>query len=179
MDSTIEYYEEHAVEFIAETQNMILDLGSGSGRDSKYFHDRGYEVVAIDPSLAMCSATKKYAGVEVINCKANEIEWVDYFDGIWASASLLHVPYAEMKATLYTVMRALKPNGIMYFSVKKGQTQRLDEGRLYTDYSENSITELLTGLDIVQIEHIWESNDVRNQDKKWINVLVKRKKNDK
>ena len=110
MDSTIEYYEEHAVEFIAETQklkmdafyemfekyirpgNMILDLGSGSGRDSKYFHDRGYEVVAIDPSLAMCSATKKYAGVEVINCKANEIEWVDYFDGIWASASLLHVP---------------------------------------------------------------------------------------
>ena len=47
------------------------------------------------------------------------------------------------------------------------------------DYSENSITELLTGLDIVQIEHIWESNDVRNQDKKWINVLVKRKKNDK
>ena len=197
MDSTIEYYEEHAVEFIAETQklkmdafyemfekyirpgNMILDLGSGSGRDSKYFHDRGYEVVAIDPSLAMCSATKKYEGVEVINCKANEIEWVDYFDGIWASASLLHVPYAEMKATLYTVMRALKPNGIMYFSVKKGQTQRLDEGRLYTDYSENSITELLTGLDIVQIEHIWESNDVRNQDKKWINVLVKRKKNDK
>lgn len=125
------------------------------------------------------TATKKYAGVEVINCKANEIEWVDYFDGIWASASLLHVPYAEMKATLYTVMRALKPNGIMYFSVKKGQTQRLDEGRLYTDYSENSITELLTGLDIVQIEHIWESNDVRNQDKKWINVLVKRKKNDK
>ena len=76
-------------------------------------------------------------------------------------------------------MRALKPNGIMYFSVKKGQTQRLDERRLYTDYSENSITELLTGLDIVQIEHIWESNDVRNQDKKWINVLVKRKKNDK
>ena len=91
MDSTIEYYEEHAVEFIAETQklkmdafyemfekyirpgNMILDLGSGSGRDSKYFHDRGYEVVAIDPSLAMCSATKKYAGVEVINCKAIEI----------------------------------------------------------------------------------------------------------
>lgn len=123
---------------------------------------------------------KNMQGLKSLNCKANEIEWVDYFDGIWASAVIIACSICrdEMQHCI-PLCCALKPNGIMYFSVKKGQTQRLDEGRLYTDYSENSITELLTGLDIVQIEHIWESNDVRNQDKKWINVLVKRKKNDK
>ena len=75
----------------------ILDLGCGSGRDTKFFIDRSYEVVAIDASTKMVEATKNVANVDVQKLRFDQINFEKEFDGIWACASLLHVPEIELK----------------------------------------------------------------------------------
>lgn len=77
VDQTIEYYEKNAEDFVNSTINAdmsnlyavfekylfpgckILDLGCGSGRDSKYFTEKGYIVTAVDPSVEMCASTER------------------------------------------------------------------------------------------------------------------------
>ncbi|WP_237738267.1 MULTISPECIES: class I SAM-dependent methyltransferase [unclassified Caldicellulosiruptor] len=80
MDQTIKYYDENAIEFFMNTKdaNMenlcklflkyipeggkILDLGCGSGRDTKYFLEKGYDVVAVDGSIEMVKLSTEYTG---------------------------------------------------------------------------------------------------------------------
>ena len=92
-NDSIEYYEKNADEFVLATINAdvsslykefeghikrgcrILDLGCGSGRDSKYFTEQGYDVVAVDPSPAMCEKTKALSGVVTYIQRAEELEF--------------------------------------------------------------------------------------------------------
>ena len=53
----------------------ILDLGCGSGRDSKYFSGKGYDVVAVDPSPTMCRKTAEYAGVTTSMMRAEDLSF--------------------------------------------------------------------------------------------------------
>lgn len=69
----------------------ILDAGCGSGRDTKYFIDHGYQVTAIDGSKEMVSAASKLTGLTVQHLQFDEIYCQQEFDGIWACASVLHV----------------------------------------------------------------------------------------
>lgn len=61
----------------------ILDLGCGSGRDSKYFAKKGYDVVAADPSPVICAQTRRTANVPIILLKAEEIALEEELDAIW------------------------------------------------------------------------------------------------
>jgi 2-polyprenyl-3-methyl-5-hydroxy-6-metoxy-1,4-benzoquinol methylase len=70
----------------------ILDAGCGSGRDSLAFHRAGYLVAAFDASLEMCRMAREYSQLSVMEMAFQEMTWRNEFDGIWACASLLHVP---------------------------------------------------------------------------------------
>ena len=156
IDRTIEYYEKNAEEFVTSTIHAdvsglykhfekyistgcrILDLGCGSGRDSKYFAKKGYDVVAADPSPVMCDQTRRTANVPTILLKAEEIAFEEEFDAIWACASLLHVHKEVMAETIYRLARALKHDGIFYASWKYGDGEHYDNGRLFSDYKQES-----------------------------------------
>lgn len=112
IDQTVEYYEKNATTFIESTINAdvselykpfeglftpgcrILNLGCGSGRDSKYFAGKGYDIVVLSPAPAMCAQTKAFAHVPVYEMKVEEMQFSNEFDGVWACASLMHVPKA-------------------------------------------------------------------------------------
>ena len=66
----------------------ILDLGCGSGRDSKYFLEKGYSVIPVDGSAAMCIAASEYLHIPVRQMLFSELKFKNEFDGIWACASL-------------------------------------------------------------------------------------------
>jgi len=108
-------------------KSSILDLGCGSGRDSKIFADKGYKVVGIDLSKNMIKAAKKLVknadfkvmGMMKINFKNNS------FDGIWANAAFCHISKKAIPKAIKEARRVLKKNGIFYLSLKEGKEELL------------------------------------------------------
>jgi SAM-dependent methyltransferase len=110
----------------------ILDLGCGAGRDSRMFLEKGFAVTAVDGSSAMAREAERNLGTPVGVMEFSAMPWVAAFDGIWASASLLHVPRPALGTILGLVHRALKPGGLHYASYKAGEKDGRDGlGRYY------------------------------------------------
>ena len=103
--------------FYLKENDLILDFGCGSGRDSKYFLDNGYNVDSVDGSLELCNLATKYLNKEVICMKFEDLDVVDKYDGVWACSSLLHVKKEELKNILVKIRNSLKLNGILYVSL--------------------------------------------------------------
>ncbi len=186
------YYDKNAQKFFNETVNAdmsphyteflklvskngcILDAGCGSGRDSKMFKSLGFNVIAIDESSEMCKLASKYSGINVKNLRFQDIQFVNMFDGIWASASLLHVPANELKTVLSNLNKSLKGNGILYASFKYGSFEGFRNGRFFNDLTEVTARELFEKNDFKVIK-TWKTQDARpDRDEKWINILVKK-----
>lgn len=191
MNITYDYYEKNTKEFFESTVNAdveylyqdflkyipidarILDLGCGSGRDSKYFKDKGYKVVSVDASPALCSMAKDNLGIDIICKRFDELHYKEEFNGIWACASLLHCNKRELKETIKIIERALIPGGVFYASFKYGDFEGEREGRFFLDLNENTAIDIFGKIDGLEIIKVWKSEDVRrDKDVSWINVLM-------
>ena len=185
------YYDENAREFFDGTVNAnmtphhmeflklmpenghILDAGCGSGRDAKKFMSLNYKVTAIDESAEMCRLASEYMGMPVKHKRFQEIDCLNEFDGIWASASLLHVPSDEIGDVLNRLKNSLMENGILYASFKYGDFEGMRNGRFFNDFTEKTATELFekNGFEVLKT---WITSDSRKgrEDEKWVNILV-------
>ena len=187
------YYDLNAEEFFSDTvdadmsthhdeflKNLpdsacILDAGCGSGRDAKLFKSLGYNVIAIDGSVEMCKLASKHSKVNVKHMQFQEIDFKNQFDGIWASASLLHVPSSEIEDVLKRLKDSLKDNGILYASFKYGDFEGERNGRYFNDLNEKTSKKLFLKHNF-EIMKIWITNDSRKnrENEKWVNILVKK-----
>ena len=156
--------------------DTILDLGCGSGRDSYHFSNYGYKVVSADYSDEMVKMAGDYLNKEVIKLDMRQMDFKEKFDGIWACASILHIKKEEIGKVLENSYHALKDGGIMYMSFKYGEGEVQRGGRHFSNYTEESFSELLDSLGIFSIEKFWKTADVRpdRQDEFWLNVIVKK-----
>ena len=153
--------------------SKILDAGCGSGRDTVAFLRMGYQVDAFDASDKMVELAKKQTGINVQHKKFEDLEKTEYYDGIWCCASLLHVPFLDLPKSMVPLAKALKPNGIWYISFKYGKGEREKDGRHFTDLNEESLNELVLGIDNVNIANIWVTDDVRpERSDRWLNVIL-------
>jgi SAM-dependent methyltransferase len=143
-------------------RGRILDAGCGVGRDALAFAERGYSVVAFDASAEMVRlARERTAGrAEVLHMRFEDVAWREEFDGIWACASLLHVPETELPAVARRLASALRPGGVIYMSFKYGAGQRVSEGRQFTDHTDETLRAAVhvTGLALAET---WTTADVR------------------
>mgnify|MGYP002509730481 FL=1 len=153
----------------------ILDAGCGSGRDAKAFLDAGYQVTALDASRKMCEEAKKLIKQEVYCIKFEELQFQEEFNGIWACASLLHISFAEISGVLKRLWNALRENGVLYASFKYGEGIRTDKDRLFFNYEETALNNLMINNSYL-IEDIFLTQDVRKsrEGEQWINVLAKK-----
>ena len=153
----------------------ILDAGCGSGRDAKAFLDAGYQVTALDASRKMCEEAKKLIKQEVYCIKFEELQFQEEFNGIWACASLLHISFAEISGVLKRLWNALRENGVLYASIKYGEGIRTDKDRLFFNYEETALNNLMINNGYL-IEDIFLTQDVRKsrEGEQWINVLAKK-----
>jgi 2-polyprenyl-3-methyl-5-hydroxy-6-metoxy-1,4-benzoquinol methylase len=186
------YYEENAHAYFESTAQVdmsamrrrflehvriggaILDAGCGSGRDAKAFSEAGYEVTAFDGSAELVKLASAYTGLPVLHMTFDQMAWKDSFDGIWSCACLLHVGRADLTSTFDRFVRALKPNGVWYLSLKKGTTSRELDGRLFTDVTEAELTGLLENKGL-QVLELWITDDVRpGRSDIWVNVIAQK-----
>lgn len=156
----------------------ILDLGCGSGRDSKTFLERGFEVTAMDASSEMCELASIHTGLEVLNIDMRQMEFDQVFDGIWACASLLHVTPDELGDMFGRIERALTPGGIFYMSVKTGSEQGFRNKRYFADYEIQDLICMCNEKSNLSIVETWHTEDVRADrtgDSGWSNLLARKK----
>ncbi|MEA3643473.1 MAG: class I SAM-dependent methyltransferase [Lamprobacter sp.] len=160
---------------LAAAPVAILDAGCGSGRDARAFRERGYAVTAIEPSPPLARLAEMHAGLPVEVKRFQAIDWCERFDGIWACASLLHVPLAELPAVLQRLTRALRPAGVLYVSFKDGAGERDSDGRHFTDLNETALAELLDGVPELMLMELWTTADRRSwrEAEQWLNALLR------
>ncbi|MEN8146490.1 MAG: class I SAM-dependent methyltransferase [Campylobacterota bacterium] len=198
MNSTLKYYADNAREFFDNTcskemtevyqkflpllppHGHILDAGCGSGRDSRYFLSKQYNVNAFDASQEMAALAATYIGQEVKCLTFNAVEEIKVYDGVWAAASLLHLPYSELSGVFSHLAKALKDEGVFYASFKYGNQEYNKEGRHFTPLNEEKTKALFTEIDSLELLEVWLSDDVRQERKgeKWLNLLAKKVVND-
>ena len=194
MDKTLEYYNKKAHEFVnntvsvnfTDTQDLfleylpengyILDFGCGSGRDTKYFKEKGYKIEAIDGSEELCQIASEYSGIKVECMLFQDLNENDQYDGIWACASILHLSKTEMKDVLKKMIRSLKKNGIIYTSFKYGEFKKMKNDRYFSDFTEKIFQEYFINIEGVELEKQWVTADVRPDrgEEKWLNIILRK-----
>ena len=194
MNNTINFYNQNAENFIANTQNAdmhptqerflrlleantsILDFGCGSGRDTKYFLEMGYQVTAIDGSAELCRLASEFTGIEVKKMLFQELDAMNQYDGIWACSSILHLSKKELLPVIQKMCEALKDNGIIYTSFKYGDFEGECNGRYFTDFTEKTFQEVIEKIPKLMIEEHWITSDVRpgRGEEKWLNLILRK-----
>ena len=193
-DRTIAYYDDHAQRFTWDTLHvaftdiqdrflaqlqpgsLILDFGCGAGRDSRYFLQKGYRVEACDGSAEMVRTASENTGLPVRQMLFSELDETARYDGIFACASILHVPSSDLPEIFRRISRALKPGGIAYISFKYGDFEGIRNERYFTDLREETLGKLLQDAGGLRIIDQWITGDVRpgRQEEKWLNALLRR-----
>ena len=193
---TLNYYNENAIAFAESTQQVdfsdiqnhfltylpsdayILDFGCGAGRDTKYFLEKGYQVEAVDGSEELCKLASDYTGIKVKHIYFEELHQKSVYDGVWACASILHLPIANLRTVLIQIAAALKENGILYTSFKYGTFSGMRNGRYFQNMTVETLEKLVEEQNIFHIEELWLTGDVRagREEEKWLNIIVRKKK---
>lgn len=194
---TKQYYNKNAKSFIENTLKVdmseiytrfekhlksgdtILDLGCGSGRDSLYFIEKGYEVVSADYSEELVKHVTKLLNNKVLQLDMRDLDFNDDFDAIWACASILHISRSEIVAVISNCEMALKSDGIFYLSFKYGDYEDFRNGRFFNHYNEESFENLINQFPSLNIIDLWKTADVRvgRENEYWLNIIIKKNNN--
>lgn len=194
-NKTLDYYNNNAQRFISDTLDvefsdiqdrflaelqpgaLILDFGCGSGRDSRYFLQKGYKVEACDGSEEMVKTATRNAGIPVKQMLFSELDEQEKYDGIFACSSILHVPSAELPDIISKMKKATKKGGVLYVSFKYGSFEGVRNGRYFTDLTEESLKQILDQVGGMDVISTGITGDARlgREDEKWLNVLLRRR----
>ena len=194
-DKTLEFYNHNADRFIDNTASVdmrvtqdrflsrmksggtILDFGCGSGRDAEYFIKSGYRVDAVDGSAEIVRKTAERTGLPVKRMLFRDLSAMDQYDGIWACASILHLPREELKSVIRKMSEAIHREGVIYASFKYGTFEGWRNGRFFTDFTEESFRTFLQDIYELEITECWITADVRpdRNDEKWLNLLLRKR----
>ncbi|MFP6655022.1 MAG: methyltransferase domain-containing protein [Myxococcota bacterium] len=153
--------------------HRILDFGCGPGRDLAAFRDLGHRPVGLDGTSAFVEMAREQSGVEVIrqNFLALDLP-AESFDGIFANASLFHVPSHELTRVLEDLRRALRPGGILFSSNPRGDNREGWNGERYCVYHDHEQWRgyaLAAGFE--EIRHYYRPPGVPRDQQPWLATL--------
>ena len=166
-------YEAFLAPFPEGKKLDILDLGCGPGRDVNYFQSLGHRPVGLDGSEIFCSMARRYTGCQILHQKFLSLELSSYaFDGIFANASLFHVPSKELPRVLYDLHAALRPGGILFLSNPRGNDEGWS-GQRYGHYMQLDTSKLfLEGAGFEVIDYYYRPSGKPNHEQPWLAIVA-------
>lgn len=148
----------------------ILDLGCGPGRDLAAFRDLGHHAIGLEGAPQFATMAREHSGCEV---------WLQdflslalpprHFDGIFANASLFHVPRQELPRVLGELHAALKPGGVLFASNPHGNNEEgWNRGRYGAYHDLEAWRTFLTAAAFTELEHYYRPPGLPIDQQPWL-----------
>jgi SAM-dependent methyltransferase len=187
---TLEHYNRRAEEFWAGTrdhdvsQNIaallrhiegdgpftILDLGCGPGRDLKTLAQLGHSAIGLEGAAAFVAMARADTGCEIWQQDFLRLKLpAAHFDGIFANASLFHVPSRELPRVLRELHAALKPRGVLFSSNPHGYNEEgWNRGRYGAYHDLNTWRGYLLDAGYEELEHYYRPTGLPREQQPWL-----------
>ena len=153
----------------------ILDFGCGPGRDLNVFKQMGHRPTGLDGSKEFCKMTQKLCKFPILHQKFLHLELEDNsFDGVFANASLFHVPSLELSRVLKEIHSALRKGGILFSSNPRGSTEGWQGQRYghYMEFEESQIYLKQNGFKI--LDHYYRPSGKPRELQPWLAIVSQR-----
>jgi SAM-dependent methyltransferase len=193
---TLAYYDERADEFWQGTRNhdvsqnidallrhvrgprplRILDFGCGPGRDLVAFRGLGHEPIGLEGSPALAAMARKHSGCEVWEQDFLALALPrERFDGIFANASLFHVPRENLPRVLGELRATLKPGGVLFASNPRGDNEEgWNRGRYGVYHDLASWRAFLDAAGFSELEHYYRPAGLPLERQPWLATVWRR-----
>ena len=188
--TTLSHYNQHAESFWEGTRDhdvsqnrdallqvlhgagpfRILDFGCGPGRDLKVFCDLGHKAIGLDGAERFVERAREYSGCEVWCQDFLKLNLpVEYFDGIFANASLFHIPRQELPRVLNELWATLKSDGVLFSSNPRGENEEGWSGERYGCYHNwDTWCHLVTAAGFTEITHYYRPPGLPRAQQPWL-----------
>ncbi len=157
----------------------LLDLGCGGGKDAGDLVQRGYRVVGLDRTSALLSAgRRRYRSLPLVCADLRQLPFHEMsFDGLWAAASLMHLPKPVARRILSDLSRLVRPGGLFAATVTYGVKSRIVTdgwvpGRYFARWKKHELARAVrrAGWNILGLKIITN----RERKGRWLNLLAQR-----
>ncbi len=151
----------------------ILDLGCGPGRDLKRFTELGHLATGLDGSAQFVRMARDHSGCEVWQQDFIDLQLPQAaFDGVFANASLFHVPSAALPDVLRRLHAALKPGGVLFSSNPRGDNREGWNGPRYGSYYDyETWAGFVTAAGFAPLHHYYRPDGLPREQQPWLASL--------
>jgi len=153
----------------------ILDVGCGSGRDLKWFKERGFAAAGFEQAPDLARRAREHSGCPVI-----EGDFCTYdfsrlsYGAVILVGALVHLPESALAPTLRRILQALKPDGLLYLTLKEGRgRQPAEDGRTFILWPEDRLRQIFADLDLTILDFSRSTSKLRTSDT-WLGFILKR-----
>jgi SAM-dependent methyltransferase len=148
----------------------VLDLGCGPGRDLRYFRDQGHEAIGVDGCSAFCEMARSWSGCEVWHQDFLSLSLPpERFDGVFANASLFHVPSAELPRVLGELRAALRAGGVLFCSNPRGEgDEGMSRGRYGCFFALERWRSLIEPAGFTELSHYYRPPGLPRAQQPWL-----------
>ena len=148
----------------------ILDLGCGPGRDLKSFADLGHIAVGLEGAMRFVEMAANHSGCEIWQQDFLRLDLPEeYFDGMFANASLFHVPSVELPRVLKELRATLKPGGVLFSSNPRGNNEEgWNHGRYCAYHDIDGWRRYMSGAGFVELAHYYRPAGLPREQQPWL-----------
>jgi SAM-dependent methyltransferase len=193
---TLQHYDQRATDFREGTrdhdvsQNIdallrhikgsapytILDFGCGPGRDLQAFTALGHTAIGLDGAASFVEMARRETGCEVWQQDFLKLNLPpQHFDGVFANASLFHVPSEQLSRVLGELHSTLKPGGVLFSSNPRGSNEEgWNRGRYGVYHDLAAWRRWMTEAGFVELEHYYRPTGLPREQQPWLASVWRR-----